>query len=293
MRKNAILPILFAAVLTACSASSSQGSARQLETEVARQLTAQVIPNTQVAQTAAVPTATAQPSAQPTAQPSDTPTETPSPTVTVTPTVTITPTVTPPPEDPALTLGNPSWQDDFSAPNALWPWSDSDYRFEYKDSQFVMTGLQSGKSDSWVFSSTKLSYFYMEMTAATGTCSGFDRFGLVFGFPSPDNNPTFLFRIACNGQYSFGYYGDVSVDYKFHLLKGWEANPHINAGSSQTNRIGLKSEGTKINLFINGFHIAEVIEPTFREAKFGLFAASPDTAGYEVRVTKLAYWFLD
>ncbi len=295
MRRIAKIPLVLAVLLAAC-ARTSQGSANQIETEVARQLTAQVLPNTQVALTAAVITPTLNPADLPSVTPTETPitpTVTLTPTDTLTPTITITPTFTPPADDPVLTLGGASWRDDFLLPNYLWPWSGSDYSFAYGDHQFVITGHQSGKSDSWIFGIDQLENFYLEMTAAVGTCSGLDRFGFVFGVPYPDDYPSFLFRVSCSGMYSFGYYGDVSVDYKFHVLRDWTASPHILAGSNQTNRIGVMVQGTKARLYANGHFLAEIVEPTLGKGRFGVFAASAKTAGYEVRISDIAYWLLD
>jgi hypothetical protein len=285
MRRIVLFPIVLSLVLAACTKVGQASSQGQIQTEVARQLTVLATPG---ASSQAAPAKT---QANPAATDQQLPTVTPTDTPTVTPTATATPTQTPSADDPAVALGGATWRDDFHAPDAIYAWEDSKYRFAYDSGMFVITGLQNKGGDNWSFASDLLENFYLEMTSTIPACSGYDRYGLVIGDPTPNKQPTFVYRVACNGQYSFGFY-DPTVDNNFHFLINWTANPFILAGSNQTNRIGLKAQGTRIMLYVNGHFLAETDAPGFVKGRFGVFAASPNTAGMEVRITSLAYWRL-
>lgn len=284
MRKIATLPIFFVILLVACTKIGQQSSNQLVQTEVARQLTAQVASATPgeavPAETLSSPTSGVLPTV--------TPTETPLPS----PTSTLTPSSTPPLDDPVLSLGGATWREDFNSPDALYTYDDGDYRFAYQSPHFIITGLDAGGYDAWVFAVDQIENYYLEMTAAIGTCSGYDRYGMLVGVPYPANNPSFLFRVACDGLYSFGYY-DTAVDKNFHFLIPWTRSSSILSGSNQTNRLGVKTQGTRIMLYANGHFLAETDAPGFGKGRFGVFAASPNTAGMEVRISSLAYWLLD
>jgi hypothetical protein len=285
MRKKTVFLLLIAVLATACTKVGSRSSDSMIATEVARQLTAQAGP-AEPEQPA--PGATPENAPPPAELPTVTPTDTP----TVTPTATSTPTQTPSADDPAVALGGATWRDDFHAPDALYAWEDSKYRFTYDSGLFVITGLQAGGGDSWTFAIDPLENFYLEMTANLPVCSGYDRYGLVIGDPLPGKQPSFIFRVACNGQYSFGWY-ETSGSYSYHSLISWTTSPFILAGSNQTNRLGMKAQGTRIMLYMNGHFLAETDAPGFGRGRFGVFAASPNTANMEVRISSLAYWRLD
>ncbi|MFN2297378.1 MAG: hypothetical protein ACK2UB_00915 [Anaerolineales bacterium] len=278
--------LIFAA---ACLTTATPGSA-PIETEVARQLTA----SAGLTQNGAPPEGTPQP---PNGSPGELPTVTSTDTLpasltpTETPTATPTLSFTPPLEDPKLTLGSPTFWTDFPNATNFYLYEDSNVRFAIDSHKFVMTAKQANSYDSWTLTAWKLTNFYMEIIATTDSCSGRDRYGLVVGVPPSDSYPAYLLRFSCDGYYSFGYF-NLDIDNKFHYLKDWTSSTHILAGSSQTNRMGFKAEGTHLSMYANGHFLADVNEPSFGLSRTGLFIGSANTVNFTVRLSEYAYWTL-
>jgi hypothetical protein len=261
-----------------------------VQTEVARQLTVMAA----ITQSGGTPLAPGTnsgplPGELPTVTPTGSPL--PSATPTETPSATASPTFTPPPEDPRLTLGNPSYRTDFPDGTNWYLYDDSDNTFTVIDHKFVMVAKQANAFDGWTLTAWKLTNYYLEMTAAPDACSGRDRYGLVVGVPYPANNPSYLLKVACDGYFSFGYF-DNTVDNKFHYLKDWTKSPFVSAGAGQTNRVGFMAEGTHLSLYVNGHLLADLNEPSFGEGRFGLFVGAVNTPNFTVRVSEVAYWIL-
>jgi hypothetical protein len=290
MTKKIIILGLGLAFTVGCL-GATPGSSGAVGTEVARQLTSMAA----LTKTKLIKTKTVQGTAGPTEGqlPSVTPTNPlpPSPTPTVSPTASPTLTNTPPADDPALTLGAPSYRTDF--PNAAnwYLYEDDTVKFDVVDHKFVMTAKNANGYDGWTRTSWKLSNYYLEMTATPGTCSGRDRYGLVVGIPDPAYNPNYLLRFSCDGYFSFGFFNS-DMDNKFHFLTDWTKSPFINSGSNQTNRVGFKAEGTHLMLYANGHFLTELTVPAFGEGLFGLVVGSVNTPNYVVRVSEVAYWIL-
>jgi hypothetical protein len=288
--RKSLLLLLCLFLLTSCLTSQSN-SQKAIATEVARQMTSQAL-ITQAGQTSGALQTTAQPGSG--ELPSVTPTETlpPSPTPTITPTGTNTATSTPPTGDPVLTLGTPTYQTDFDTANYWYLYEDDGFKFDITGHQFVMIAKNANSYDEWTRTGWKLKNYYLEMTAESGACSGRDRYGLLVGSPDPTYIPNYLFRQSCGGDYSFGYFGDTSVDNKFHFLREWTKSTSIKAGAGQSNRLGIKVEGTHISFYANGYFLSDLVEPSFGEGVFGLVIGSVNTPNYTVRVSKVAYWIL-
>jgi hypothetical protein len=273
----------------ACLTTAAPGG-NSVQTEVARQLTVKAA----LTQSGGTPLG---PGPGTGSTPGDLPTVTPtgsplpSPTATITSTATASPSFTPPPDDPRLTLGSPSYRTDFPDGTNWYLYDDSDNTFTVADHKFVMVAKNANAFDGWTLTAWKLTNYYLEMTAAPDACSGRDRYGLVVGVPYPANNPSFLFKVSCDGYYSFGYFNNA-VDNKFHYLKDWTKSAFLQAGAGQTNRVGLKAEGSHVFLYANGHLLTDLNEPSFGEGRFGLFVGSVNTPNFTVRVSEVAYWVL-
>ncbi|MBN1438265.1 MAG: hypothetical protein JW929_02555 [Anaerolineales bacterium] len=285
------LPLtLLCLLFTAACLTTAAPDTNQVGTEVALKLTS-IAALTQSGGTpiGPVPDGGGSPDELPTVTPTGSPP--PSATPTVTPTVTPTPSFTPPADDPALTLGAPDYQTDFPDGTNWYLYEDSGVRFAVVDHKFVMTAKNANSYDGWTLTAWKLTDFYLEMTAVPDACSGRDRYGLVVGQPGPGENPAFLFKVSCDGYYSFGFF-DFDIDDKFHYLKDWTKSAYILAGPNQTNRVGFMAEGAHLSLYVNGHFLTDLNEPTFGEGVFGLFVGSVNTVNFTVRVSKVAYWML-
>ncbi len=257
-------------------------------TEVARLLT-QTPPvqpvNTQPVATQPAPT---QPPVVTATQPS-LPTAT---TVPLTPTSTSTtvplPTATPDKNDPRLSLGTPDFQDKTFKEGVNWgkAWEDDYTKGVFKDNQLVLTSLG---VDGWTVSWPKVSNFYIEMKAKSGDCQGADRYGLVVRVPETFDTG-YQYGITCDGRYSLRIWDPDAKQY-INLVK-WTHSDLINAGSGETNRLGLKADGDQLSLYINGHFLTQVTDKHFSEGRFGPFIGHDKTEDYTIYIQDVAMWEL-
>jgi hypothetical protein len=292
--------VIFLLPALACSIGSPASHADQLATEVARQLTAATaLPMkstlfgenqiaTEVAQQLTASGKTISPLGAATTAVQVTPSATPTPSQTMT--ATTTPSFTPPADDPAKTLGSPTWRDTFENGNSWYLDDDGSIRMEVKDHVLSLFGTASKFYDTWRFAPANLSpNYYLQMSAAMDACSGRDRFGLLFGGTGNGAlQQVFLFGITCDGKYSFRYYDSETKKYSMHI--NWTPSGYINTGAHQGNRLGVKVEGLHTALYINGHYVGDFTVPSFGNGRYGIFAASENTANLHVAVTEFAYW---
>lgn len=215
-----------------------------------------------------------------------TPTETATQAATETPTVTVT--STPPGEDPKKKLGNPSWHDRFDAASHWSLYDSSTTKTEIKDGQFFFTMYSKLNYSEWTVSWLKVKDFYMEVTVKAPSCSGKDRYGLLFR--APDTTQGYIYNFSCDGSYRLSTWdGKNFVD----LVK-WTTSDHIVSGADQSNRMGVWVKGSKIILYSNGHLLTEVTNNKYSgESRFGLTIASANTQNLVVVFDDLMYWVLE
>lgn len=208
-----------------------------------------------------------------------TPTETQEPTPTLSP--------TPPPSDPKLSLGTPDFKDSF---NSTTNWTEHDQASsttEIKDGKFFYTMHNpSPYSDEWVFSWPQIKDFYMEITAVTpASCSGKDRYGLIFRAPSYNNG--YLFYLSCDGFYKLNKWDGSNMV----SLEDWTFSDKIEAGPNKVNRLGIMTVDNDISLYVNGFFLTLIEDNDYmNEGYFGLLVAATDTSEFTVTFDDLMYW---
>lgn len=244
--------------------------------------TSQVTP---VMVTTTAPASTALPSPTLTSQPSATPqlTLTPEPTLTST---AIPPTLTPTPisGDPRQVLGDPSFQDTFDKDKNSWGFSEDETKGEVANGAYAMTAINDNGYYGWRMNLRKPKNFYLEATIRTGTCSGSDRYGLIIRAPGYDDG--YFYGITCEGKISFEQWSSDSS-----IMDWTKIASGFNAGSNQTNRIGVKAEGSHYTLYINGVKVGECDDDALTdEGMFGFFIASSDTQNFTIYVEEVAYW---
>jgi hypothetical protein len=249
---------------------------------------ARLTPTPDLLATAVVQTIAARPSSTPkptvTAIPpiaTATATEHPSPTNTIT----ITPTL--PSTDPKNTLGTPTYKNtDFSKG---WYLEDDEHTHitVSEKGALVLTSLQPVGWHSWSMYYHSLQNFYLEATLHTSTCSGSDRYGLVFR--APDNNHGYFYGVSCDGQYNLSSYDGTN----FTTLIDYTKSSAILSGSNQTNRLGVMARGSEIDLYVNGVPIQQINDSTYTSAGvFGVFIASQATANFTYEMDEIDYWIL-
>jgi hypothetical protein len=152
-----------------------------------------------------------------------------------------------------------------------------------------MTAFNPDYWDGWMLSWPEPVDLYLEAVASTQDCTGPDRYGLVIrSVKADDNYIGYLFGVTCDGRYSLRSWDGE----EFTTILDWTASTHLNPGSDQTNRIGIKAEGENLALYANGQLLAEVEDSTHTEGKFGLFIGAAKTEDFTIEIDKIAYWSL-
>lgn len=242
-------------------------------------------------------TASAEPaqgeSPQPQLTASETPTLTLTPTATSTPTQTPTPTLTLTPtlysEDPVLSLGTPTFKDNFDDGDNFYTYDESQSSFQVEGDRMVLVAKKANSYETWTLAWGDLKNFYLEITGEFGPdCSGKDRFGMIFR--APDTSQGYLISISCDGSYRLSSWESDTEEYT--TIKKWTASTHIHSGPGAVNRLGIKAKDSKLTGFINGFQVFELNDSTFNKGRFGLMVAASDTAGFTAYVTQAVYWNL-
>lgn len=282
------LPVILLSglVLAACSGPPSPAPdtvpADAVATQVALLLTSSPVasPTQPLVETATPPpTETELP-------PTPTPTDTPEPTATDTPTP--LPTSTPSATDPRETLGNPTFRDATFKDNQNWgkAWDGDFTRGEFKNNQLVLTSVG---VDGWTLTWPKPADFYIEMTATTGNCAGMDRYGIIVRVPDSYDRG-YLVGFSCDGKYSLRLWNPDEKRYT--NLINWTPSNHINSGSNQTNRVGLKAVGSRFELYANGHFLGEANDSELTEGRFGPFIGHDKTDDFTIHISEFAYWSL-
>ena len=324
MMKRLFAFLLVAVLLSACGAKATATiSDAEMQTKVAQILTAMPtatggVPKVALTATAMLPTI--QPTASkppvPTQAPSAVPTQPPAATATQaaaatqTPAATATkpaatatgtgptatkaptqgPTATQVSGDPRTTLGQPTWSDKM-ANSDNWPLGADSAGFtsaDFKTGSLLLTALK--KSDGWRISTAdSLTNFYLEETVNTSSCTGKDRYGLIFRVPVKENpDQGYLAAFTCDGQYSFRKWDGTSSS--MMALTLWKTNSAIKKGANQVNRLGIMMQGSKMGLYANGVKLTEVSDPSYTSGFFGVFAGAIDSSTYTISITEVDYW---
>jgi len=211
-------------------------------------------------------------------------------TATAKPAVTQGPTATLAAGDPRTTLGQPTWKDTM-ANSDNWPTGADSAGFtslDFKTGSLLLTALK--PSDGWRISvADSLTNFYLEETVNTSTCSGKDRYGLIFRVPVKSNpDQGYLAAFTCNGQYSFRKW--VGPSSTMLALTLWKTDSAIKTGPNQVNRLGVMMQGSTMTLYANGVKLTEVSDPSYTSGFFGIFAGAIDSSNYTVSITEVDYW---
>ena len=259
-----------------------------------------------------------------TAQPSRTPTPTEPPTETLPATSTPQPTRTPLPSDtpgptstpapivqaatPTLAGGplpglgaQPTWEDTFKAggdgtAGGNWPlYNDRNLQMKITadgtgdSGGLALTALNANRRDpydGWMVTDQSLKDFYLEARIKTGECRGLDRYGLLFR-ATADGKSGYLAGLSCDGQYSLRRW-----DQKLYMLLPWTSSPKIKAGPGQTNLLGVRADGDRLSLYVNGEYLNGIQDKSFSAGAFGPFAGAFWTDSFTVLFQRIAYWNL-
>lgn len=218
------------------------------------------------------------------------PTETATPTVTATPEVSVTPTAsaTGASGDPRSQLGEPAWQDSFTSGSNWTLGEDSFTRAKVEDGKLFFTGLST--MDGWRLTWPEIDDFYLETEINSGKCEGNDHFGLIFRVPDRHAaDEGYLFGLTCDGRYWLRLWDGETMT----TLVPLTASAAIRSGAQQNNRIGVRAEGSQLELFANGQSLEAIEDETLTdEGGFGLFVGPRKSGSLTVSADEMAYWTL-
>ena len=222
------------------------------------------------------------------------PTRTPDPNIpTRTPTITFTPTTTPTatldPEDPVSYLGDPWFRDNFVNGSNFFLYDEPQSSYRVDNNQMILVAKKSNNFETWSLAAPNLYNFYLEITGTFGEeCGGKDRYGLIFR--APNTKEGYLLSIACDGSFRLSTWEDEEERYT--SLKPWTTSEYINSGPGAENRLGIKTDGITLTVFINGHQVFELDDSTFGTGRFGILVAATNTPGFTAYLSEIAYWAL-
>ena len=279
LRQKCFAFCLIMILLAGCGTSQeTQPSVDLVATQVAIILTETAMHQPQDPTETVAPTPTEQQ-----IEPTYTPTETA--TMTLTPTATVTQTQAP--SDPAVLLGAPAWTYEFIGSNSPWDYESDQAVFETANGSLNISALLSPNWHSWWVSSPKLKDAYVEATIKMGTCSGFDRFGLIIR-ASSDGEQFYLMDLTCDGRWGFFR---MAPDVDFVTIKDYQPLEGWSDAWTVAHRIGVWMDGATFQLYIDGEQVGMVSDNTLSgEGYTGFMIAFSDTPGFTVHVDQLQYW---
>ncbi len=145
--------------------------------------------------------------------------------------------------------------------------------------------------DGWRLTIDKLSNVYLEMKLNSGSCLPQDRYGLIARVPAlSEANRGYLFGFTCDGKYSLRKWDGATNSMTNFLV--WKTNAAIKAGPNQENRLGVMMKGNKLSVYANGVLLGEVLDNTWLEGNFGIFAGAHESTQFTLKVDEVSYWKL-
>ena len=73
-------------------------------------------------------------------------------------------------------------------------------------------------------------------------------------------------------------------------LVEWTDSANILKGANQTNRLGIRVNGSQFSLYANGALLTEVTDGTYSEGGFGVYVGADQTKNFTTLVDEVAYW---
>jgi len=205
------------------------------------------------------------------------------------------PTITPSPTqvDFKDKLGTPAWSDvlnnggnwNLNKPNTDIP----NVIIKVENGSLEITRSVPYGGKNWWLNYQRIKDFYLEGKFTTQECKSDDQYGLVFRAPNYKDGFGFYFTVTCDGNFNLMRWDTNGA---VNLFK-WEKSDAIQAGSDQTNTLGIWSQGDMIRLYANEKLIKEVVDSSLiNEGHFGLFIDSHQTPGFSIKLDEIAYWNL-
>ena len=208
---------------------------------------------------------------------------------TSTPTITLTSTVTATRDesDPAVSLGEPIWSQDFTASSSPWDFDSDQAVFKTQDGALILTAKGSANWHSWYVSTPKLRNAYLEAEIEMSNCSGLDRIGLAVRSES-DGQQFYFMGVTCDGQWGFFR---MAPDVNINEIIGFQESDQLSNTVNTPHRLGIWMNGNDFSLYIDGKEVGTASDDTLMsEGYTGFLIAYANTPGFSVKVHHLKYW---
>ena len=183
-------------------------------------------------------------------------------------------------------LGDHNWTDS----SGDLPDTDN-IRLEIVDNVMRVMGKYA-QFDTWWFTWSQLSDFYLQMQVQVTTCSGKDAYGFIFHGP-PTGKPAhgYVVAFSCDGHYMIRRIDSANPWSATDLLI-WEPSEYIAKGPDAVNTLGVHVVGNSIAVYANGEKLTEVYDDSYSSGRFGLWVNAWDTPAFTYRVWNIKYWDL-
>lgn len=170
--------------------------------------------------------------------------------------------------------GTPSpklmYQDDFSNPASGWPReSEEVYEFDYENDEYHILVK---KSDWAAWASNRnlevFTDFTLEIDARLLSGPNRSSYGVVFRLQ--DNDNFYRFLVWGDGYYLVG----TKLDGNWTILQSKTKSAFIKEGNN-TNHLKVVCESTRIEVYVNGHHLATITDDSFAEGYVGMIVDTP------------------
>lgn len=208
-------------------------------------------------------------------------------TPTVTETSTPTSTATLDESDPATSLGEPAWVQDFTAGSSPWDFNSDQAEFKTQDGALILTAKGMANWHSWYVSTPKLRNAYVEAEIEMGNCSGLDRMGLAVRSES-DGQQFYFLGVTCGRQWGFFR---MAPDVNINEIIGYQDADQLSSVANTLHRFGIWMSGNDFRFYIDGQEVGTASDDTLiSEGYTGFLIAYANTPGFSVKVDQLRYW---
>lgn len=159
------------------------------------------------------------------------------------------------------------YQDDFRDPASGWDaWDNGGTSGKYVDGGYrLAVNLENYMAWSHPADTKELGDFAIEVDARQVEGSLDSTFGPIVRVQTEEEQ-YYWFQISGDGYYSV----ELKEEGEWVLLHEWEASSAINQGLDATNRIRVICYGDGFGFYVNGTHLADVIDDTLRAGIIGL-----------------------
>jgi hypothetical protein len=163
------------------------------------------------------------------------------------------------------------YEDDFEDVDSGWDtWDDTEAAGGYEDGMYAIE-VKEVDTFYWANAGQDFSDFVLDVDATKLNGVDNNHFGVIFRYQ--DSKNFYMFGLASDGYYHFGYYKDDEWTY----ITEWTETGAISAGEA-LNHITVRCEGSTFTLIVNGEELATITDRTYDSGDIGFYVGTIDDA---------------